>query len=157
MIAEIQTTEPVLTPNHFLIGQSGGDVAPENVDYTPFNPKKGWRRVQELIRQTWKRWMQEYLTSLGSRSNWFNKQDNVKKGDMVLAIDPGTPRRQWKLGKIEAVYPGKDGNVRVVDVRENDKIYRRSLDAYRHWNFEIIRRRITRNPGGGDFGAKANS
>ena len=31
------------------------------------------------------------------------------------------------------------------------------LDAYRNWNFEIIRRRITRNPGGGDVGAKANS
>jgi hypothetical protein len=46
---------------------------------------------------------------------------------MVLAIDPGTSRPQWKLGKIEAVYPGKDGNIRVVDVRENDKIYRRSI------------------------------
>jgi hypothetical protein len=31
---------PVLTPNHFLIGQPGGDVVPESVDYTPFTPKK---------------------------------------------------------------------------------------------------------------------
>ena len=39
--------EPVLTPNHFLIGQMGGDFIPESVDRT-FNPRKHWRRVQEL-------------------------------------------------------------------------------------------------------------
>ena len=71
--------------------------------------------------------MHEYLTSLGSRSKWFDKRKNVKKGDVVLVIDSGTPRRQWKLGRIEAVYPGADGNVRVVDVKEGDKIYRRSI------------------------------
>jgi hypothetical protein len=51
---------PVLTPNHFLIGKMGGDLAPESVDYTSFNLQKRWRRVQELIRETWKRWMHEF-------------------------------------------------------------------------------------------------
>ena len=49
--------EPVLTPNHFLVGHMGGELAPENVDTTTFNPRKQWRRVQELIRHVWKRWM----------------------------------------------------------------------------------------------------
>ena len=119
--------EPVLTPNHFLIGKMGGDVAPESVDYTQFNPKKRWRRVQELIRQTWQRWMREYLTTLGSRSKWHEQQENVKKGDVVLIIYPDVARRNWKLGTIENVYPGKDDLVRVVDVKESDKVYRRSI------------------------------
>ena len=34
--------EPVLTPNHFLIGQMGGDFVPESVDTTPFSPRKHW-------------------------------------------------------------------------------------------------------------------
>ena len=72
---------PVLTPNLFLIGQMGGEVAPESVNYTLFNPRKRLRHVQELIRQTWRRWMHEYLTSLGSRSKCFDKRDNVKKGE----------------------------------------------------------------------------
>ena len=47
--------EVPLTPNHFLIGQMGGKVAPESVDITSFNPQKRWRRVQELIRHFWHR------------------------------------------------------------------------------------------------------
>ena len=38
-----------LTPNHFLHGQMGGQFAPETVDTTAFNPRKRWRKVQELI------------------------------------------------------------------------------------------------------------
>ena len=40
-----------LTPNHFLIGQIGGQFAPESVDETTYSPKKRWRRVQELVRR----------------------------------------------------------------------------------------------------------
>ena len=47
--------EPVLTPNHFLIGQMGGDFIPESVDNTAFNPRKRWRRVQELTQHVWGR------------------------------------------------------------------------------------------------------
>ena len=46
--------EPVLTPDHFLVGHMGGELAPENVDTTTFNPRKRWRRVQELIRHVWR-------------------------------------------------------------------------------------------------------
>ena len=53
-----------ITPNHFLHGQVGGQFAPENVDEDPFNPKKRWRRIQELVRHFWKRWLQEWLPRL---------------------------------------------------------------------------------------------
>ena len=32
--------EPVLTPNHFLIGHMGGELAPETVDTTANNVRK---------------------------------------------------------------------------------------------------------------------
>ena len=43
-------SDHVLTPNHFLIGQMGGDFVPGSVDSEPFNPRKCWRRLQELTR-----------------------------------------------------------------------------------------------------------
>ena len=46
-----------LTPNHFLIGQIGGQFAPESVDETNYSLKKRWRRVQELVRHFWHRWL----------------------------------------------------------------------------------------------------
>ena len=57
-------------PNHFLMGHMGGELAPETVDMLAFDPRKRWRRIQELIRQTWKRWMREYITSIGSCKKW---------------------------------------------------------------------------------------
>ena len=63
--------ETVLTPNHFLIGQMGGELAPESVDETSYNLQKRWRRVQELTRRVWQRWMKEYLPHIGSRQKWF--------------------------------------------------------------------------------------
>ena len=49
----------------------GGELAPDTVDTTAVNVRKRWRRVQELIRKVWGRWMREYLTSIGSRHKRF--------------------------------------------------------------------------------------
>ena len=117
----------VLTPNHFLIGQMGGDFVPEVVDDTPFNPRKRWRRVQELTRHVWQRWMREYLPHVGSRPKWFFSADNIKVGEVVVIIDPSAARRSWKVGRIEQTYPGPDGLVRVVDVRVKDKVLKRPI------------------------------
>ena len=63
--------EPVLTPNHFLIGQMGGELAPDTVDTTAVSVRRQWRRVQKLIHRVWSRWMREYLPSIGSQQKWF--------------------------------------------------------------------------------------
>ena len=39
-VSDDSNDEPVLTPNHFLIGQMGGNFVPESVDTTPFNLRK---------------------------------------------------------------------------------------------------------------------
>ena len=42
-ISDDPNDEPVLTPNHFIIGQMGGDIVPDSVDTTEFNPRQRWR------------------------------------------------------------------------------------------------------------------
>ena len=50
-------------------------------------------------------------------------------GDVVLVIEPDILRRHWKLGQIEAVYPGRDGLVRVVDVRTGGVVKRQPIST----------------------------
>lgn len=126
-ISDVPNDEPVLTPNHFLIGKMGGDIVPENVDTTVFNAKTRWRRIQELVRHVWKRWMKEYLPHIGSRNKWLEEKKNVSVGDVVVVIDPDAARRDWKVGRVEQVYPGNDGLVRVVDVNIRGRTLRRPV------------------------------
>ena len=116
-----------ITPNHFLHGQVGGQFAPENVDSEPFNPKKRWRRIQELVRHFWKRWLQEWLPGLNARQKWRQEQRDVKVGDVVLVISPDTPRGKWPLGRILEIYPGKDGHIRVVKIQVGKSVLTRPI------------------------------
>lgn len=110
-----------LTPNHFLYGQMGGQFAPENVDTTGFNPRKRWRKVQDLISRVWSRWLKEYLPTLNARPKWTEVVKDLKEGDIVLVLDPRLPRGQWPLGRILETYPGQDGHSRVAKVQVGDK------------------------------------
>ena len=56
--------EHVLTPNHFLYGQMGWQLAPEVIDDLAFNLRNRWRFTQDLISKCWKRLMKEYLSAL---------------------------------------------------------------------------------------------
>jgi len=106
-----------LTPNHFLYGQLGGTFAPDSIDESQFNLKKRWRRVQELIRHFWQRWMKEWIPSLNSRKKWNNEKDYFKFGDMVLVLSNDTPRGQWPLGRVTNIFVESDGRVRIVKVQ----------------------------------------
>ncbi len=117
-----------LTPNHFLIGQMGGNFAPTQiVDNTKFSLNQRWRRIQELIRHFWSRWMIEWLPTLQGRRKWKREQPNLKVGDVVLVVSPDTPRGSWPLGRITELFPGRDGHVRVVEVKVNGKLLRRPI------------------------------
>ena len=64
-----------LTPNHFVHGQVGGQFAPTLVDETDFNPRSRWRRIQELVRHFWHRWLREWLPELIARKNGFDQEE----------------------------------------------------------------------------------
>ena len=119
--------EEVLTPNHFLFGQIGGVFAPESVDETVFSPRKRWRRVQELVKHFWKRWLREYIPTLGSRKKWRKTHRNFQVGDIVLVVEPEAHRGHWSLGRITEVFRGPDDNVRVVNVQVGKMILKRAV------------------------------
>ena len=116
-----------LTPNHFLFGQLGGKFAPEAVDKTDLHPIKRWRRVQELVRHFWHRWLKEWIPNLTERKKWQLPQKEVKEGDIVLVMAYDLPRGHWPLGRIVSVHPGKDGHIRVVKVRIGETILTRPI------------------------------
>ena len=49
-----------LTPSHFLHGELGGRAAPVPAEGDR-HPRTRWRRVQELTRHFWHRWLREWL------------------------------------------------------------------------------------------------
>ena len=116
-----------LTPNHLLHGQLGGMFALETSKEEAYHPLKRWRRVQELTRHFWKRWLQEWIPSLSPRQKWYEIRNNLKVGDVVLVLMSDSPRAHWPLARILEVYKGKDGNIRSAKIQVSDKSYVRPI------------------------------
>ena len=53
-----------LTPNHFLIGTSSGQVKLGTYDAADVCVKKQWRIAQAFADAFWKRWLREYVPTL---------------------------------------------------------------------------------------------
>ena len=117
-----------LTPASFLHGRLDGSVLPSTVDNQPHNLKQRWRLIQTALKHIWKRWLREILPNLGPRQKWTQDNKNFEVGDEVLVVDKNLPRYQWDIGRITSVYPGRDGVVRIVDVRgENGGTLKKSV------------------------------
>ncbi|XP_065186610.1 uncharacterized protein LOC135817366 [Sycon ciliatum] len=106
--------------NHFLYGHQGQPFVPKGTDIVPHSHRYRWRVVQSLVLQVWKRWMTELLPLLHTRAKWRQPQPDIAVNDVVLVVNTGTPRGKWKLGRVEEVYPGVDGRVRVAKVKVGD-------------------------------------
>ena len=116
-----------LTPNHFLHGRTGGQFAPSSVDVNSFSPHARWRRVQELVRHFWMRWLTEWIPALARSKKWSQVRRNLKEGEVVLVIEPNMPRGSWALGRIVTIYPGSDGHVRTVQLQVRGKVIVRPI------------------------------
>ena len=86
-----------------------------------------WRFVPDLISKCWKRWLEEFLLTLNTRNKWVDQKRNAAPGDVVLLVDPGKPRGKWPIGRIQEVFKGSDGHVRVVRVKSVGKEYVRPI------------------------------
>ena len=59
-------------------------------------------------------------------------------GNVVLVMEPDASRREWKIGRIEAVYLGQDGLVKVVDVRSGGVLKRRPITRPSRLKAEVL-------------------
>ena len=116
-----------LTPNHFIVRQLGGPLAPELPNEEARCPRRRWRHVQKVVSQTWRRFLREMLPNLNRRSKWTDVQPDIKEGDIVLVVDPATPRGCWPLARVERTHPGHDGHVRVADIRVGSRQCTRAI------------------------------
>ena len=117
-----------LTPGHFLLNKSPS-IYPE--DPTPLQRidlQQKWNLCQAVTQQWWTRWHKEYLNSLQARTKWQTTSTNLKEGD-VVAIRPRGKfiPSHWPIGRIVSTMPGKDGRVRVVNVKNKSGTLQRSV------------------------------
>ncbi|XP_026331205.1 uncharacterized protein LOC113238591 [Hyposmocoma kahamanoa] len=115
-----------LTPNHFLLGTSSNLPAIGTFDNSDLYLRKHWRTAQKLTDMYWRRWVKEILPDLIPRRKWQVEQKSLQVGDLVLVVDPSSPRNMWPKGRITQVFPGKDGRTRLVEVSTGTGTWRRS-------------------------------
>lgn len=106
-----------LTPGHFLIGAPLTALPDVDLTNIPDNRLKKFKLIQKQLQLFWKRWINEYVTTLQNRTKWKTIQADLKLNDMVLIRDENTPPLQWTLGRIIKTYQGVDNKVRVVDIK----------------------------------------
>lgn len=106
-----------LTPNHFLLGTSSGQIRLGKYDARNLCTRKQWQVAQFFADEYWRRWLREYLPTLIPRKKWHESSEPLQKGDVVLIFDENLERNQWRKGVISRVLPGKDGEVRVVEIK----------------------------------------
>ncbi|XP_037931304.1 uncharacterized protein LOC119666101 [Teleopsis dalmanni] len=86
---------------------------------------KQWRIAQNLKNRMWKQWVIQYLPQLWHRPKWYSKAHVLQVDDLVIVSDPALPRSQWQKGRITQVFPAKDGQVRIAEVKTAAGLVRR--------------------------------
>ena len=118
-----------LTPflAHFLIGRTTTQLPTK--DLTDIKLSKLSRRqiVKQMTQHIWRRWSLEYLTNLQQRSKWNKTEQNAEVGDIALIKENNLPPSKWLLGKVIELYPGTDGNVRVVTLKTQHGTLKRPI------------------------------
>ena len=116
---------PPITPNDILLGQHSTPPQPEYEERV--NPRNMIRSTERRVNEFWRCWMKYFAPNLLPRNKWFRTRENAKEGDLVSELDPNHKRCQWKLAIIVSTYPGNDGCVRKVRVKNADREYDRPI------------------------------
>ena len=56
-----------------------------------------------------------------------SEKDNLKIGDVVLVVDNNSPRGRWLLGRVIKTFPGRDGKVRVAEIKTKNSTLTRPI------------------------------
>lgn len=117
----------VLTPSHFLIGDVLTSLPQNDVKNIPENRLTHFKNLQRQTQHFWQRWSTSYLTTLQERAKWCKSFPNLCVGTLVLIKEDNSAPLYWKTGRVVKVFPGNDDIVRVVELKTNAGIVKRSV------------------------------
>ena len=122
--------EEPLTPSHLLngfrmLGMPDPTITPDKDSYDPrvssTDLTRRMKHLSKILADFRQRWRTEYLLELREGHRYYpppRGTDNpISAGDVVLVHDENLPRGLWRLGRIDELLPGADGNVRSAVVR----------------------------------------
>ena len=107
----------VLTPGHFLVGEPLNAIPEGDLTHLKMNRLSRWQLTQQMVQHFWKRWSNEFLSTLQQRFKWTSKRADLQVEDLVLNKDDNPPPNNWSRGRIIKAHPGQDSCVRVVTVK----------------------------------------
>ena len=102
-----------LTPNA-LVGRAVGEESAreEALDVSSMNRRINYlHQLQSNLRN---RWQAEYL--LGLRAYHSHKSHQLRVGSVVLLVEDGKKRADWRMAKVVAFLPGRDSKQRVARI-----------------------------------------
>jgi hypothetical protein len=116
--------EEPLTPSHLMVGQrlmSVPDVTePEAYDPSPDALTRRAKYFSATIDKFWRRWRKEYLLELRASHTQQQRASHgpqVSVGDVVTIHADDQPRGMWRLGRVEKLLTGNDGEARGALLR----------------------------------------
>jgi hypothetical protein len=78
-----------------------------------------------MVNHFWRRWLREYLPTITERKKWLRRLPNLAVNDIVLIINPDSPRGHWPIGRVLETIMSQDGVVRAARVKTSTGEYLR--------------------------------
>ncbi|XP_048003247.1 uncharacterized protein LOC125239646 isoform X1 [Leguminivora glycinivorella] len=116
-----------LTPGHFIIGRSMTAIPEEDLTSRTRLVDR-YQKIQQLRQHFWARWQLEYISELQIRTKWRQSTNGqLEIGTLVVIKDKQQPPIKWLLGRIQRVFPGRDGVTRVAEIQTATGLLRRDF------------------------------
>ena len=113
------SADDLLTPSHLMYGRRILNLP----DHLLENDEEGFdaqvlsshlKYLNRTLDSFWKKWRREYLLELPEAHRC---STGTPVGDVVIVHAEDQPRSLWKLGLVEQLNPGADGEVRAASVK----------------------------------------
>lgn len=72
-------------------------------------------------------WIKSYIPTLVKRSKWLDVVQPIKIGDVVVLVGEPVERGHYPMGIVVATYPGRDEQIRAVDVKTARGTFKRPV------------------------------
>lgn len=124
--------EPI-TPSHLIVGRRLLSL-PDHLDHMYVldddeytldsnHVTRLMKHLNNVLNHFWKRWRTEYLSNLrevhahSAKRSKTTKDSHISVGDIVVIKDEQLPHGQWKLGVVQSLLTGQDGQTRAATVK----------------------------------------